>query len=212
MKGCIVERSPGHFAVIVDDFDTGKRKRKWRSVRGTREEAERVREKLVSEQKEDGLFLVRYIGEKHPFAIYGENFDVETVYRSLDEKTDPYQCEFAILNRAGADFEDANGHYKKFSEQIGQLFAHRRRKEELARLENEVADLGGIFKDLKRKANDRFNGHRRRKGKDAGALEKAGSGEDNAHGGASSHRLREDRIGHAQGGDRSRPPPGCPVA
>jgi integrase len=42
MKGSIVERSPGHWAIILDQRDpgTGKRKRKWHSFRGTKRQAE----------------------------------------------------------------------------------------------------------------------------------------------------------------------------
>src|SRR5262245_4611677 len=42
MKGHIRERSPGHFAIILDAHDpvTGKRKRKWHSFRGTKREAQ----------------------------------------------------------------------------------------------------------------------------------------------------------------------------
>ncbi|BBC00103.1 tyrosine-type recombinase/integrase [Bradyrhizobium elkanii] len=42
MKGSIVERSPGHWAIILDQRDpaTGKRKRKWHSFKGTKRQAE----------------------------------------------------------------------------------------------------------------------------------------------------------------------------
>ncbi len=42
MKGHIRERSPGHWAIVLDVRDpaTGKRKRKWHSFRGTKREAQ----------------------------------------------------------------------------------------------------------------------------------------------------------------------------
>jgi integrase len=42
MKGHIRERSPGHWAIVLDVHDaaTGKRKRKWHSFRGTKREAQ----------------------------------------------------------------------------------------------------------------------------------------------------------------------------
>src|SRR5262245_43909926 len=42
MKGHIRERSPGHWAIILDALDpaTGKRKRKWHSFKGTKREAQ----------------------------------------------------------------------------------------------------------------------------------------------------------------------------
>jgi hypothetical protein len=42
MKGHIRKRSPGHWAIVLDQHDpsTGKRKRKWHSFKGTKGEAE----------------------------------------------------------------------------------------------------------------------------------------------------------------------------
>jgi len=42
VKGHIRERSPGHWAIILDMRDpaTGKRKRKWHSFKGTKREAQ----------------------------------------------------------------------------------------------------------------------------------------------------------------------------
>ena len=41
-RGCLFERSPGHWAIIIEKRDpaTGKRKRKWHSFKGTKAEAE----------------------------------------------------------------------------------------------------------------------------------------------------------------------------
>jgi integrase len=53
MKGAkgIIERSPGHFAIILEQKDpaTGKRKRKWHSFEGTKKEAVVERARLVTE-------------------------------------------------------------------------------------------------------------------------------------------------------------------
>jgi len=42
MKGHIRERSPGHWAIVIDvrDPQTGKRKRRWHSFKGTKRQAQ----------------------------------------------------------------------------------------------------------------------------------------------------------------------------
>jgi integrase len=51
MKGHIRERSPGHWAIVLDVRDpaTGKRKRKWHSFRGTKREAQNQCSRLITE-------------------------------------------------------------------------------------------------------------------------------------------------------------------
>src|SRR5271165_6990231 len=51
MKGHIRERSPGHWAIVLDvrDPETGKRRRKWHSFRGTKREAQIECSRLVTE-------------------------------------------------------------------------------------------------------------------------------------------------------------------
>jgi len=51
MKGHIRERSPGHWAIVIDvrDSQTGKRKRRWHSFQGTKREAQIQRAKLIAE-------------------------------------------------------------------------------------------------------------------------------------------------------------------
>jgi integrase len=52
MKGHIKERSPGHFAIILDVQDVaGKRRRKWHSFKGTKREAQTECARLISEMK-----------------------------------------------------------------------------------------------------------------------------------------------------------------
>ena len=50
MKGHIRERSPGHWAIVIDvrDLQTGKRKRKWHSFHGTKREAQTKQAELVA--------------------------------------------------------------------------------------------------------------------------------------------------------------------
>lgn len=50
MKGHIRERSPGHWAIILDMPDsTGKRRQRWHSFKGTKREAQRECARLISE-------------------------------------------------------------------------------------------------------------------------------------------------------------------
>jgi integrase len=50
MKGHIRERSPGHWAIVIDvrDPQTGKRRRKWHSFRGTKREAQVKKAELIA--------------------------------------------------------------------------------------------------------------------------------------------------------------------
>jgi integrase-like protein len=53
MKGSIVERSPSHFAIILEtvDRETRKRRRKWHSFKGTKREAQIECSRLITELK-----------------------------------------------------------------------------------------------------------------------------------------------------------------
>jgi integrase len=53
MKGHIRERSPGHWAIVIDARDpvTGERKRRWQSFTGTKREAQVECARLLTEQK-----------------------------------------------------------------------------------------------------------------------------------------------------------------
>ena len=53
MKGSIRERSPGHYAIILDITKDGQRKRKWHSFKGTRREAQAECARLITAIKED---------------------------------------------------------------------------------------------------------------------------------------------------------------
>src|SRR5262245_38226659 len=50
MKGHLRERSPGHWAIVIDvrDPQTGKRKRRWHSFKGTKREAQVERARLIA--------------------------------------------------------------------------------------------------------------------------------------------------------------------
>ena len=58
MKGHIRERSPGHFAIVLETHDpaTGKRRRKWHSFTGTKREAQIECARLISEMS-GGTYL-----------------------------------------------------------------------------------------------------------------------------------------------------------
>jgi hypothetical protein len=51
MKGHLKERSPGHWAIILDirDPQTGKRRRKWHSFTGSKKEARIECSRLITE-------------------------------------------------------------------------------------------------------------------------------------------------------------------
>jgi Phage integrase, N-terminal SAM-like domain len=53
MRGHLRERSPGHWAIVIDvrDPTTGKRRRRWHSFTGTKREAQIEAARLISEQK-----------------------------------------------------------------------------------------------------------------------------------------------------------------
>jgi integrase len=53
MRGHLIERSPGHWAIILDQYDeaSGKRKRKWHSFKGTKKQARDECSRLITEMK-----------------------------------------------------------------------------------------------------------------------------------------------------------------
>lgn len=58
MRGSIKERSPGHFAIILEQRDatTGKRRRKWHSFKGTKRQAQVECARLIFEMR-SGTYL-----------------------------------------------------------------------------------------------------------------------------------------------------------
>jgi hypothetical protein len=53
MRGHIRERSPGHWAIVIDvrDLETGKRKRRWHSFAGNKRQAQVECARLISEME-----------------------------------------------------------------------------------------------------------------------------------------------------------------
>jgi integrase len=60
VKGHIRERSPGRYAVVIDvkDPQTGKRRRRWHSVRGGKREAQRLAAELITKVRQ-GTYVER---------------------------------------------------------------------------------------------------------------------------------------------------------
>src|SRR5262245_46447932 len=55
MKGHLKERSPGHWAIVLEiRGEDGKRKRKWHSFKGTKREAQIERSRLIAELSSGG--------------------------------------------------------------------------------------------------------------------------------------------------------------
>src|SRR5262245_22694358 len=56
MRGHLRERSPGHWAIVIDvrDPQTGKRKRRWHSFAGTKREAQIACAQLIAEMQGGG--------------------------------------------------------------------------------------------------------------------------------------------------------------
>ena len=56
MRGHIRERSPGCWAIVIDitDLQTGKRKRKWHSFKGTKRQAQVECARLIAQQSDSG--------------------------------------------------------------------------------------------------------------------------------------------------------------
>jgi integrase len=72
MRGHIRERSPGHWAIVIDvrDPQTGKRKRRWHSFAGTKREAQKECARLIAEIDSGG-----YVGpSKQTFGQYFEQW------------------------------------------------------------------------------------------------------------------------------------------
>ena len=76
MKGSIRERSPGHWAIILDvpDPKTGERKRKWHSFRGSKRQAQVEAARLIS-QIQGGTYLAP---DKTTFAEFAERWLTHT--------------------------------------------------------------------------------------------------------------------------------------
>ena len=70
MKGSIRERSPGRWAIIIDDPNCGTRKRRWHSFKGTKRQAQVECARLISEMQ-NGSYLAP---DKTTFAEFAERW------------------------------------------------------------------------------------------------------------------------------------------
>ena len=70
MKGSIRERSPGRWAIIIDDPNSGTRKRRWHSFKGTKRQAQIECARLISEMQ-SGSYLAP---DKTTFAEFTERW------------------------------------------------------------------------------------------------------------------------------------------
>ena len=87
MRGHLKERSPGHWAIILDIHDpqTGKRRRKWHSFRGTKKEARIEQSRLITEMAAGAY--------------------VETDRTSLNDFLDRWERDWAATNVSGKTAE-----------------------------------------------------------------------------------------------------------
>ncbi len=70
MKGSIRERSPGRWAIIIDDPNSGTRKRRWHSFKGSKRQAQVECARLISEMQ-NGNYLAP---DKTTFAEFAERW------------------------------------------------------------------------------------------------------------------------------------------
>src|SRR5262245_30810393 len=96
MKGHIRERSPGHWAIVLDlrDPETGKRRRKWHSFTGTKRQAQEECARLVAEMR-GGVYIEP---DRTPIAKYIDRW-LEHAKPTVSAKT--YE-RYAELARATA--------------------------------------------------------------------------------------------------------------
>jgi integrase len=86
MRGSIRERSPGHWAIILDIVKDGARKRKWHSFKGTKREAQVECARLINELKTG-----RYIEpSKETLATFLERWLVDIKTRVSPRTYDRY--------------------------------------------------------------------------------------------------------------------------
>jgi integrase len=106
MKGHIKERSPGHFAIVLDvpDPETGVRRRRWHSFKGTKREAQVEAARLISAMK-GGTYLAP---SKTTFAQFLERW-LSHAKSQVSPRTHERYCEIVrknIVPTLGAVFLD----------------------------------------------------------------------------------------------------------
>ncbi len=97
MKGHIRERSPGHFAIILDVREpaTGKRKRRWHAFRGTKRQAQIECARLISEMR-GGTYLEP---SKTTLAQFFDRW-LDHMKSQISPKSHARYCELARKNLA----------------------------------------------------------------------------------------------------------------
>ena len=95
MKGHIRERSPGHWAIILDvpDPQTGKRRRKWHSFKGTKREAQIESARLIS-AVQTGTYLEP---SKTTLAAYLDQW-LDHIKSQVSPRSHERYCELARKN------------------------------------------------------------------------------------------------------------------
>ena len=95
MKGHLRERTPGHWAIILDLYDpaTGKRRRKWHSFAGTKRQAQIECARLISEMK-GGTYLEP---SKTTFARFLEHW-LDHVKSQISPRSHERYCEIVRKN------------------------------------------------------------------------------------------------------------------
>jgi hypothetical protein len=107
MKGHLKERSPGHWAIVLDVSDprTGKRRRKWHSFKGTKREAQVETARLIA-AIQGGTYLEP---SKLTVSSFLESW-IEHVKSQVSRKSHERYCELVrknirALDRCGAAHE-----------------------------------------------------------------------------------------------------------
>jgi integrase len=97
MKGHIRERSPGHWGIVLEqkDAETGNRKRKWRSFKGTKRQAQIECARLICEMR-NGTYLEP---SKTILAQYFERW-LDHMTSQVSPKSHARYCELARKNIA----------------------------------------------------------------------------------------------------------------
>ena len=95
MKGHIRERSPGHWAIVLDirDPETGKRRRKWHNFAGTKREAQVECARLISEMNGG-----RYIEPARTTVAYFLDRWLEHMRAQISPRTHERYCEIVRKN------------------------------------------------------------------------------------------------------------------
>jgi integrase len=101
MRGHIRERSPGHWAIVIDARDAqGQRKRRWHSFRGTKREAQIECARLIAEQQDGGAIEPNKITLDQFLARFEADWASVHVSAQTFER---YRCALKPVRRALGD-------------------------------------------------------------------------------------------------------------